>query len=720
MASSAPTSQAASVRPAITDFSRMFGARSIAVVGASANEASPSGQPLMHLRNLGYAGAVYPVNPRYEQIGPWRCYPDVASLPEVPDVALIAVAAERAAGMLEECGQKGIRFVIVITSGFAEMGERGVAAQQRLIELARQYGIGMIGPNCQGMINAAERFSLGFGAPYGLTYNAGPISVTSQSGAWGNAVLMLANAAGLGFRNYQSTGNEAATTSLDLVDWYLDDPGTGMVVSYVEGFQDAHRVIGIGRKALAVNKPWLLWKVGSSEAGARAAASHTANLGGAMALYKAAFRQCGAIEVTDVDDLADRARALLCARRPRGPRVGVVTTSGGAGVLMADHCATAGLELPELSASTLDALRATLPDFAGLNNPIDVTGGAGKEGIVAAMRAVVDDPSVDMLAVCLAAISGPHGIGIAQTVVEVSRTTDKPVVVAWYGHAATTQAGYDALEQAGIPRYDTPVRAVRGMDAMWRFVRAQQACAKLVDEPVLVLERPAQRQALAGRQDDLTEYAAKQVLADYGISVTREHLARSLDDAVRAAAEIGYPVAMKIVSVDIPHKTEAGGVRIGIADEAALRAAHAQILANVKQYAPQARLDGVLVQQMVSGGTEVILGATHDPLFGPAVMFGLGGIFAEVMKDVSFRIAPVTLTEAHEMIREIKAFPILDGARGRPKADVAALADAIVRLSALAVDLKDQVGEIDVNPLFVMPAGQGVVAADALIKPLVR
>jgi acyl-CoA synthetase (NDP forming) len=336
------------------------------------------------------------------------------------------------------------------------------------------------------------------------------------------------------------------------------------------------------------------------------------------------------------------------------------------------------------------------------------------------MRAVVDDPSVDMLAVCLAAISGPHGIGIAQTVVEVSRTTDKPVVVAWYGNAATTQAGYDALEQAGIPRYDTPVRAVRGMDALWRFVRAQQSCAKLADEPVLVLERPAQRQALTGRQDDLTEYAAKQVLADYGIAVTREHLAVSLDDAVRAAAQIGYPVAMKIVSVDIPHKTEAGGVRIGITDEAALRAAHAQILANVKQYAPQARLEGVLVQQMVSGGTEVILGATHDPLFGPAVMFGLGGIFAEVMKDVSFRIAPVTLTEAHDMIREIKAFPILDGARGRPKADVAALADAIVRLSALAVDLKDQVGEIDVNPLFVMPAGQGVVAADALIKPLAR
>ena len=719
MASSSDVTQlpAAGVRPAATDFSRMFGAKSIAVVGASANEASPSGQPLMHLRNLGYPGAVYPVNPRYEQIGPWRCYPDVASLPEVPDVALIAVAAERAAGMLEECGRKGIRFVIVITSGFAEMGERGVAAQKRLIEVARQYGIGMIGPNCQGMINAAERFSLGFGAPYGLTYNAGPISVTSQSGAWGNAVLMLANAAGLGFRNYQSTGNEAATTSLDLVDWYLDDPGTGMVVSYVEGFQDARRVIDIGRKALAVGKPWLLWKVGSSEAGARAAASHTANLGGAMALYRAAFRQSGIIEVTDVDELADRARALLCGRRPAGPRVGVVTTSGGAGVLMADHCSAAGLELPELSPQTMEALRTVLPDFAGLNNPIDVTGGAGRDGLVAALQAVVADPVVDVLAVCLAAISGAHGIGIAKAVVEVAHTTDKPVVVAWYGHAATTQAGYDALEEAGVPRYDTPVRAVRGIDAMWRFVRAQRDCARVASEPVLQLHRPARQAALTGRRDDLTEFAAKQVLADYGIAVTREQVAGSVDEAVRLAREIGYPVALKIVSVDIPHKTEAGGVRIGVADDAAVRQAYAQIVSNAANHVPGARIDGVLVQQMVSGGTEVILGATNDPLFGPSVMFGLGGIFAEVMKDVSFRVAPITLSEAHDMIREIRAFPILDGARGRPKADLNALADAIVRLAALAVDLKDQVGEIDINPLFVMPAGQGVIAADALIKP---
>ena len=705
--------------PAAIDFSRLFGARSIAVIGASADEKTPSGQPLMHLRNLGYPGEVYPVNPRYEVIGQWRCYPSVSALPAAPDVALVAVAAERAPAVLEECGNKGIRFVIMITSGFAEMGEAGMAAQARLLETARRHGISMIGPNCQGMINAADGFSLGFGAPYGLRYNRGGISMTSQSGAWGNAVMILANQEGLGFRHYVSTGNEAQTTSLDLVDWYLDDPQTRLVVSYVEGFQDAHRLVSIGRKALELGKPYLLWKVGTSEAGARAAASHTANLGGEMALYRAAFEQSGIIEVTDVDDLADRAHALLTGRRPGGNRVAVISMSGGAGVLMADHCAAAGLELPTLSPDTLERLRAILPAFAGLNNPIDVTGNvSAREGsFVEALELILADPLVDMLGICLASISGPAGNQIAIDVARVCAATTKPVLVAWCADVERTREGYEALAAVGTPRYDTPVRCARGMDALWHFERARRDHERISAEPVLRLERPAQRQALAGLQADLTEYQAKQVLADYGISVTREALAVTADQAVELAAQIGYPVVMKIVSPLIPHKTEAGGVKVGVRDEQAVREAFAEIVANAARYSPGAPIDGVLVQAMVSGGTEVILGVTQDPLFGPSILFGLGGIFAEVMKDVCFRIAPITRSEAMAMIRSIKAFPILDGARGRPKADLEALADALVRLAALAVDLQDSIAEIDINPLIVLPAGQGVVAVDALFKP---
>ena len=705
--------------PAAIDFSRLFGARSIAVIGASADEKTPSGQPLMHLRNLGYPGEVYPVNPRYEVIGQWRCYPSVSALPAAPDVALVAVAAERAPAVLEECGNKGIRFVIMITSGFAEMGEAGMAAQARLLETARRHGISMIGPNCQGMINAADGFSLGFGAPYGLRYNRGGISMTSQSGAWGNAVMILANQEGLGFRHYVSTGNEAQTTSLDLVDWYLDDPQTRLVVSYVEGFQDAHRLVSIGRKALELGKPYLLWKVGTSEAGARAAASHTANLGGEMALYRAAFEQSGIIEVTDVDDLADRAHALLTGRRPGGNRVAVISMSGGAGVLMADHCAAAGLELPTLSPDTLERLRAILPAFAGLNNPIDVTGNvSAREGsFVEALELILADPLVDMLGICLASISGPAGNQIAIDVARVCAATTKPVLVAWCADVERTREGYEALAAVGTPRYDTPVRCARGMDALWHFERARRDHERISAEPVLRLERPAQRQALAGLQADLTEYQAKQVLADYGIPVTREALATTAEQAVVLAAQIGFPVVMKIVSPMIPHKTEAGGVKVGVRDAQAVREAFSEIVANAGCHSPGAPIDGVLVQAMVSGGTEVIVGVTQDPLFGPAILFGLGGIFAEVMKDVCFRIAPITRSEAMAMIRSIRAFPILDGARGRPKADLDALADALVRLAALAVDLQDSIAEIDINPLIVLPAGQGVVAVDALFKP---
>lgn len=700
----------------------MFHARSIAVIGASPTMTKPSGQPLMHLKNLGYSGKVYPVNPRYECVLDWRCYPDVASLPEVPDVVLIAVPAEQVATQLADCGRKGITHVIVITSGFSEMGQGGDAAQAELVTVARKYGITLVGPNCQGMISVGRGFSLGFGAPYGFVYNKGPISMTSQSGAWGNTVMLLANATGLGFQNYQSTGNEAATTSLDMVDWYLDDPETGMVVSYVEGFKDAHRIVQIGRKALSVNKPYLLWKVGSSEAGARAAASHTANLGGAMALYRAAFRQSGIIEVADANELADRAHALLSPRKPKGNRVAVVTLSGGAGVLMADHCAPAGLALPELSPATLARLKEILPPYAGLNNPIDLTGNiaARQENMIESLQLIVNDPRVDMMSVCLAAASGLAGIQLAKWVADVARTTDKPVLVAWVAIQATTQEGYDALAQAQVPRYDTPVRCVLGMDALWRFAKAQQDCLRIASEPVLRLERPKQKDFLARQKQDLSEYRAKQVLADYGIPVTPEALAASADQAVMHAKALGFPVALKIMSPDIPHKTEAGGVRIGLGDEAAVRDAYADIVANASRHAPQALVEGVLVQAMVTGGTEVILGVNNDPLFGPAIMFGLGGIFAEVMKDVSFRLAPITRSEALDMVREIKAFPILDGARGRPKADIDALVDTIVKLAALALDLKDQVAEIDINPLFVLPQGQGVMAADALIKPRLK
>jgi acyl-CoA synthetase (NDP forming) len=701
-------------------YERFFNPRSVAVIGASQDLSSISGQPIAHLQAKGYGGRIFPVNPRYQEVAGLVCYPDIPSLPAAPDVAVVAVAARRVPDTLAELGKKGCRFAVILSSGFAEAGEEGAQAQRMLAEIARAYGMAVIGPNCQGYMNISDGIHVGFGAPYGLTYPAGHLSLTSQSGAFGNSIVMLASAEGVGFRHYVSTGNESVTTSLDFMDAMIDDPQTRVIAGYVEGFQDAHRLVGIGRRALDAAKPMLIWKVGTSEAGAKAAASHTANLGGAMALYRAAFRQAGIIEVSDVGDMADCAKALLPGRIPRGNRLAIVTISGGAGIAMADRAAEAGVALPALAEDTVTALRGVLPSFAAVANPLDVTAALFND--TSLLRVTLDklakDPNVDMIALALAAAGGELAVELAHEVVRVSRETGVPIFVAWNADARTNQAAYEILDAAAIPRYTSPVRCARGIAALWAFADARQRRADTKDETPLVLTAPQWAKTLQGGTGaDLTESESKRLLTAYGIPVTREQLARDADEAVRAAQAIGMPVVMKIQSPDIPHKTEAGGVRIGVRTSAEVQAAFEEISASARAYAPQALLEGVVVQEMVSGGTELILGVTNDPLFGPAVMAGLGGVFAEVLKDVSFRLAPITRSEADAMLRELRGFALLDGARGRPKADVAAATDALMRLSALAVDLRDSLAELDINPLTVLPAGHGVRALDGLAKP---
>ena len=704
------------------NFDLLFNPRSVAVIGASQDLASISGQPIVHLMAKAFQGKIYPVNPRYQQVAGLQCYPDVRSLPETPDVLVVAVAANRVPDALRQAGERGVPFAVILTSGFAEAGEEGRRAQRELAEIARAYGMLAIGPNCQGYMNIADGIHVGFGAPYGLTYRKGAVSLTSQSGAFGNSIVMIADAEGLGFRRYISTGNESVISSLDLFEYLLEDAGTKLIAGYVEGFQDAHRLLALGRRALRAGKPILVWKVGTSEAGAKAAASHTANLGGAIALYRAAFRQTGIVEVNDIGDLADCAKALLPGRLPKGNRIVVVTISGGAGIAMADRCTEAGLALPALEPETIAALKTVLPSYAAVANPLDVTGSLLNDPgmLKETLERLARDPNVDMIGMALAAASGRLATDLAREIVRISDELQVPVLVAWNADPRSAGDAYRILDEAGIPRYQSPVRCARGAGALWQYAKARRRQEQIDREKPLTISRLDVKARLSGRSTDLAEYEAKRVLAEYGIAVTREQLATSRDEAARIAAEIGFPVAMKIQSSGIPHKTEAGGVRIGVAGADAARAAFDEIMANAAEHAPGAKLDGVLVQEMVHGGIEVILGVNNDPLFGPAVMVGLGGVFAEVMRDVSFRLAPITLSEAHEMIRELRAFPILDGARGRPKADVEALAQTLLRLSALALDLKDEVAELDVNPLFVLPAGHGVRAGDALVKPAGR
>lgn len=702
-----------------TDIERFFSPKSIAIIGASQDLVTISGQPLKHLLSHGYKGRLYPVNPKYPEISGVKCWPSIDALPEAPELALILVNASRVADMLTACGKKGVPYVIIFSSGFSETGGDGVTLQRKLADIAQAYNIGVIGPNCQGMINAADAVYAGFGSVFNADYDGGTVSMVSQSGGFGFSVMNLSSLdGGLPFRQMVTTGNEIGVSTLDFMEYFIRDPKTDIIGTYIEGVKDARRILDVGDQALAAGKPILMWKVGNTEQGQKAAASHTANLGGAMALYKAAFKQKGIIQIEDIQDLVDYGRALRSNRLPKGNRVAIITISGGAGILMTDEIVARGMQMAQLSPATVAKLREFVPSFGSVGNPVDVTAAIFNDLslINRTLQAINDDPGVDCIAMINASLQGEIAQKVAAEIVAVAARTDKPIFISWSARDVVAPEAYAALDAARIPHYKSPVRCGRALAAVSWYADARRRNEAQKNDKPAVINRPAAQQMLKGKTGDVAEYAAKQVLAEYGIAVTQEQLATSRDAAVAAAQKIGFPVAMKIQSADISHKTEAKAVKLDVADAAGVAAAYDEILKNAKAYKTDARIDGVLVQEMVGGGIEAIVGITNDALFGPAVMFGLGGIFAEVLKDVSFRLAPITPAIAREMIEEIKGYPVLAGARGRPAADVDALVDALVRLSALAVDLKDHIAELDINPLIVMPKGQGVKAADALIR----
>ncbi|WP_321797647.1 acetate--CoA ligase family protein [Caballeronia sp. J97] len=695
--------------------------RSIAIVGASVDGTSISGQPMRFLTQHGYRGALYPVNPKYREIAGVACYDSIAALPETPDLALILVAARRVPQMLRECGERGIRHAIVYGSGFAESGAAGAALQRECAEIARAHRMRVIGPNCQGMVSTASRVYAGFGAPFGVGYRSGTLSLISQSGGFGCALLLAADELGIGLRHFITTGNEADVSLLELVDACIDDPGTSLVAAYIEGLKDARRLVDVARRALDAGKPILAWKVGNTVDGARAAASHTANLGGASALYRTAFRQAGVIEVSDVADLGDYANAFGMARLPRGERVAVVTLSGGAGILATDVCAQNGMSTPPLAPETIERLVPLVPAFASLNNPVDLTAGILADPRIFAdtLQIIADDPNIDAVTIMAAAASGEVARAMADAIARVFAATDKPMMVAWNARRDMAREAYALLEEAKVPLFPTPVRCARALAALSLHARARRARAQSrLAKPLAPRHAPHARTLIERGQGDLTEHAAQGLLRAYGIDTPKSVLVRDRDHAPEAAHAIGFPLVVKVQSPDIAHKTEAGAVRTGIRDAATLAQACDEILANARRHAPGARIDGVLLQEEIRDAVEIIVGIENDPSFGPAVMCGLGGIYAEVLKDVTFRLAPVTHDEAHAMIRELRAHAILTGARGKPAADIDALAGTLVALSQMALDLQTSLKELDINPLFVLPQGQGVRAGDALARAI--
>ena len=702
------------------DLHRLFNPRAIALIGASTELGTISGQPMNFLVKRGYQGALYPVNPKYAELLGRKCYAAIDEVPEVPDVAIILVNARLAVKMLEACGRKGVPFVIMFSSGFSEIGAEGVTMQNELRAIAQRYDIGFVGPNCQGIIGVPAKAYAGFGSAFIYDYQPGPVSMVSQSGGFGFSVMSLAAMeGGVGFRYVVTTGNEVGISTLDFWRFLIDDPGTQMIASYTEGMKDAWQLREIGEAALDARKPILVWKVGNSEEGQRAVASHTANLSGATALYQAAFKQTGIQQIEDIQDIVDYSAAFQCGKLPRGNRVAIITISGGAGIMMTDEAIARGLAVQPLSPETVEKLRPLVPSFAALGNPIDLTAAIFDDTDLCrkALELIIEDPLVDSVAMANAGLQGEVATKVAREIVNVARRSDKPIMLGWSARREVAGDAYAMLDELKIPHYRSPMRCMRALAALTNHALACGRHEARKTEPLLALANAESKVELAASGTDLAEHQAKRLLVRYGIPVTREALATSASDARRIAAEIGFPVVLKIQSAEIPHKTEAGGVRVGLKSAGEVEVAYEAILASVRSYKPDAAIDGVLVQEMVQDGVEVILGINNDPLFGPALMFGLGGIFTEVMKDVSLRLAPIHASVAREMIREVKAYPLLTGARGRAPCDEEALVDALCRLSAMAIDLKDHLAELDINPLFVLPAGRGVKAGDALIKP---
>lgn len=697
-------------------FDALFQPRGIAVIGASADLTRIGGQPIKALLAAGYEGRLYPVNPKYEAIAGIPCVADIANIDGPCDLAIVAVRADMAADAILKCGDKGIKFAIVLSGGFRESGDNGKALEDALVAAGRKAGVRIIGPNCQGMLAVHDRVFAVFGSIAGETgLRAGNVSLCFQSGGVGFAIATLCDSLGIGIRHCVSTGNEADVKAPELIEALLEDPKTSMVGTYIEGVADGRALMAAGDKAMRLGKPLLLWKGGKSETGARAAASHTAQLTGSYDIFRSACRQAGIIEVEDSEEMADLLRAFSAERLPDGRGVGVIGISGGMGIVFADAAIAYGLELPAFSAATVETLTRVIPSFGSSANPADVTASVFNDTAILTetIQAILDDSGIHQLCLLLASVPDPIATRIAEVVIAAAARSPKPILIGWSLKRQRAENAYALFEAAGIPIFHTPGRTARAAAGLARYAGMK---ASYRPSPMAIQGRPPVQQLKAGTA--LDENAGKRLLASYGVHAPREVLVQSDQDLASHIAGLDYPMVVKIVSEDIPHKTEAGGVILNLPDLAAVERAAARVVANARNYKPLAKIDGVLVSEMIGDATEMIVGAVNDQAFGPVIVVGFGGIFAEILKDAAYRVAPCDAATARQMLEELQGYPVLNGARGRPKADVDALVSAIVAASNLVWDLRDQIKEMDINPLLVRPKGKGVLAADALIVPV--
>ena len=708
----------------VPDLQPLLAPRSIAVIGASDRPGAGS-IVLDNLRMLGYPGSVYPVNPKYTELAGWRCYGSLEDVPGPVDSAAILLSSRQVLTALRQAASVGARSAWVLASGFAEAGPEGRALQDEVSAFARDHGIALCGPNCIGVVNLHARAAT-YSTALPSTLRPGRVGAVLQSGA---VCLGIANAnRGIGFSTLISSGNEAGLDNADYIAYLVDDADTQVIIAFIEGFRHPDRFLWAADRARAAGKPLLVVKVGRSAVARRAVAAHTGSLAGTDAVYDAVMREHGVVRLDSLDELLEAAELFLKAPLPRGRGIALLTLSGGQIGLIGDVASGMDLRLPEFSDGVREALGEVLPAYSAISNPLDAWGaGNFEETYPSCMEIVAPDDQTDLVAVSR---DTPPGIAerevwqssvIVDAAARVARMSGKPVVV--FGNISTgleptVRERADAL---GLPLLQGTRESLAAIQALIGYAgHVRQAPRDLADSPVTAAALSRIRDELAVEPASLSESASKRLLSAYGVPVTRETVAVSADAAAIAAESIGFPVVLKVLSADILHKTEVGGVHLNLRDAREVRGAYEAIRRSVASRCPAARVEGVLVQEMVPpDAVEVIVGSTIDPEFGPVVLFGLGGILVELMQDSTLGLAPVTAERARDMIDSIRGAALMREFRGRSERDVDALADAIVRVSHLAFDLRHEIAAIDVNPLMVLPRGRGVVAADALIMKLV-
>jgi len=686
-----------------------FNPKSIAVIGASRTPGKVGFDILKNIIQYDYEGKIYPINPSADEILGKKSYPSLADVPDNVDLAVVVVPAKNVLEVIEKCGKKKISSAIIITAGFKESGVEGARLEHELIYRAAEAGVRFVGPNCLGIIDTHAKMNASFAA--GMPAQGG-IGFFSQSGALCLAVLDRALPDGIGFSKFISMGNKADITDTDIMRALAEDENTKVILGYIEGVSDGKKFMEVASE-VSKKKPLIILKSGTTSAGAKAASSHTGALAGREATFDAAFRQSGVIRAYTLKDIFNFALAFATQPLPKGPHIAIITNSGGPGILAADACDKSDLQLVTLHKETTDKLREFLPPVASFYNPIDILGDSGAERYEKTLQLVLQDSSIQGVLVLLTPTATVDVANTARKVSYVSQFFEKPVMTSFMGKKSIESASRILMEN-NIPNYEYPEEAVGAYHAMYRYHAWIKRPPKtftnmnVKKNGVTAIFKKVKQE----NRDRFTDEEIHEVLKTYGFRQPKGLFARTSEEAVAAAKRIGYPVVMKIMSPQVVHKSDIGGVRKNLNNKKDVENAFFEITTHVRNIMPAATIYGVLIQEMISPGKEVIIGITKDPQFGHMIMFGLGGIYVEVLRDISFRIVPLSNEDVHEMVREIKTFPLLRGVRGEAETDIGAIEQALLSFNQLAMDFP-QIIEADINPLLAHTRGKGVIAIDA-------